>query len=54
MSDPKAGEIAPYLVLHYQKIIEHCLLKHSKRPGSNQVRNNNIIISNFIIRNIIH
>ena len=36
-SDPKAGEIAPYLVLHYQKIVEHYLVKHSKRPESLQV-----------------
>ena len=32
-ADCKAGEIAHYLVLYF-KIIEHCLLKHSKRPES--------------------
>ena len=37
IADKEAGELAPYLLLLYQKIIENCLLKHSKRLNSAQV-----------------
>lgn len=37
IADPKAGEIPPYLVLLYYKVIEQSLLKHSKRPTSAEV-----------------
>ena len=45
IADPKAGEIAAYLIIHYI-YLEHCVLKHRKRPESNQasrnLRSNNI------------
>ncbi len=34
MSD---NELAPYLLNIFFKIIKQCLLRHSKRPSSNQV-----------------
>lgn len=34
---PQAGELAHYLVLVYNKVIEGSLLKHSRRPSSEVV-----------------
>ena len=36
--DPASGELAPYLLSLYYKVIEQCLLKHSKRPYNDEVR----------------
>ena len=38
MADLKAGEIAHYLLLLYKKVIEGSLVKHSKRPSSEEVQ----------------
>ena len=39
IADPNAGSIAAYLVNIYRKVIERCLLKHSKRCTSKDVSN---------------
>ena len=40
MADTAAGELPHYLLLLYQKVIEQCLLKHSKCPSSENMVNN--------------
>lgn len=37
IADPTGGELAQYLISLYHKVIKQCLLKHSKRPSSEQV-----------------
>ena len=37
VADARVGEMASYLVKLYRTIIEHCLLKHSRRASSEMV-----------------
>ena len=37
IADPAGGELAHYLIILYHKVIEQCLLKHSKRPSSEEI-----------------
>ncbi len=46
------GELAHYLLHLYQKIIEQCLMKHSKRPSSNQVTN--VVHFSFTVQFFAH
>lgn len=38
IADKSAGDLAPYLLNLYKSIIDNCLMKHSKRYESKQVR----------------
>lgn len=50
IADETAGELPHYLLLLYQKVIEGCLVKHSRRQSSEDVRYYRILSCNFFNR----
>ena len=48
MADKRGGELSHYLLLIYRKVIEQSVLKHSKRPLSDQVSTDHASLSNGI------